>query len=179
MTPPPLVCTSIGRSGRHLAPMLSRAAVAALTAGVAIAALACGSGSNGPVAPTIESTTFAPSLGVNLAASTRTATGLYYRDLVVGGGAATARGMVLAVHYTGSLADGTQFDSNVPGNTPLTFTLGVGQVIAGWDEGLAGIRVGGRRQLIIPPSLGYGASGSGQIPGNAILVFTVDVISAQ
>jgi FKBP-type peptidyl-prolyl cis-trans isomerase len=129
-------------------------------------------------APTIESTTFGSSLGVNLSASTKTADGAYYRDLAVGTGPAAAAGQTLSVHYTGWLADGTEFDSNV-GAGEFSFLLGAGQVIGGWDEGLVGVNVGSTRQLIIPPALGYGASGYGPIPPNAILVFAVQVDSAQ
>ena len=143
-----------------------------------VAILSCKSGSS-PTAPSIEATTFASSLGVDLSASTRTSTGLYYRDLIMGTGATAASGHSLSVHYTGWLANGTQFDTNVAPATPLTLTLGIGQVIAGWDQGLAGMKVGGRRQLIIPPSLGYGSTPNGTIPANSILVFSVDLISSQ
>ncbi len=151
----------------------------ALTATLSLAPAACGSRDSNPLAPTIEATSFAPALGVNLAASTRTSSGLYYRDLSAGTGTMTARGMSLSVRYTGSLANGTQFDASAAGSPPFTFTLGTSEVIAGWDEGLVGMRVGGRRQLIIPPALGYGSRGSGPIPGNAILVFSVDLVSAR
>ena len=126
----------------------------------------------------IENTTFASALGVNLAASTKTANGAYYRDITVGTGATIASGQNVAVRYTGWLANGTQFDSNLSSSTPLTFKFGVGQVIPGMDEALIGTKVGGKRQLIIPPSLGYGPYDYGQIPGNSVLVFTVEVISA-
>jgi FKBP-type peptidyl-prolyl cis-trans isomerase len=127
----------------------------------------------------IESTTFAASLGVDLAGSTKTASGLYYRDISVGGGAAAIAGHTIAVHYTGSLPNGTIFDANGTNAAPFSFVLGQGQVIAGWDEGVAGMKVGGSRQLIIPPALGYGAGGQGPIPGNAILVFTVIMVSTS
>ena len=120
----------------------------------------------------IAATTFAPGLAVNLAASTRTATGLYYRDISTGAGASVTTGKQVTVRYTGWLANGTQFDSGT-----IPFVYGVGQVIQGWDQGLGGMQVGAKRQLIIPPSLGYGASGSGPIPGNAITVFNVEIIS--
>jgi FKBP-type peptidyl-prolyl cis-trans isomerase len=130
-----------------------------------------------PAAPDIESTTFAPSLGVDLAASTRSTSGLYTRDLVVGTGATAIAGATLHVHYTGALVGAFVFDDNVVGDTPFSFVLGGGNVIRGWDEGLVGMKVGGRRQLVIPPRLGYGASGNGTIPPNAILVFTIDLVS--
>lgn len=141
--------------------------------------LAACSDSTGTDVPTIETTTFAAALGVDLPASTRTTTGLYYRDLAVGTGATVAAGQTIAVRYTGWLANGTQFDGTAPGGPTASFRIGVGQLIAGWDQGIPGMRVGGRRQLILPPALGYGAQGSGPIPPNAILVFNVEVVSAQ
>lgn len=131
-----------------------------------------------PAAPRIEETTFAPSLGVDLSASTRTGSGLYIRDLVVGTGTTAVAGAIMNVHYTGALPGGFVFDSNVAGeDPPFKFVLGSGDVIRGWEEGLVGMRVGGRRQLIIPSRLGYGASGNGVIPPNSILVFTVELVS--
>lgn len=130
-----------------------------------------------PVAPSIEETTFAPSLGVDLEASTRTTSGLYLRDVTVGAGATAAPGSKLNVHYVGALPSGFVFDKSEAGvNPPIAFTLGAGAVIRGWDEGIVGMRVGGRRQLIIPASLGYGDRGSGVIPPNSILVFMVDLV---
>ena len=123
---------------------------------------------NYPLVP-IESTTFATSLGVNLAASTKTASGLYYRDITVGTGKTIVAGDSINVKYSGALANGSVFD---PGTRPFGFTI-PGNVIQGWNEGLLGMKVGGSRQLIIPPSLGYGANGRDQIPPNAVLVFTV------
>lgn len=128
---------------------------------------------------TIEETTFAPSLNINLSTMTKTPTGLYYKDLVVGNGALVANGQTLAIHYVGNLPDGTQFDANNPPTMPFTFKVGAGEVIAGFDQGVVGMRVSGRRQLILPPTLGYGAQVVGNIPPNSILVFTVDVVSAQ
>ncbi|HEX2722504.1 MAG TPA: FKBP-type peptidyl-prolyl cis-trans isomerase [Gemmatimonadaceae bacterium] len=137
---------------------------------------ACSTDVEEPVSVSIEKTTFASSLGVNLAASTRTANGVYYRDITVGSGPVVANGQQITVRYTGWLSNGTQFDSNT--TTGFPFVLGIGRVIAGWDEGLQGIRVGGKRQLIIPPSMGYGSSGNGPIPGNAVIVFNVEVVSS-
>ena len=127
----------------------------------------------------IESTTFAPALGVDLGASTKTEHGAYYRDIAVGTGSTIATGQSVSVRYTVWLANGTQIDSNLTRPDPLTFTFGVGGVIRGMDEALIGAKVGGKRQLIIPPSLGYGAYDYGDIPGNSVLVFTVEVVSAQ
>ena len=105
-------------------------------------------------------------------------------DLVVGTGNQAVVGRAITVHYTGWLFDadkaeskGNQFDSSV-GGTPFSFTLGFGQVIGGWDQGIPGMRVGGRRRLIIPPALGYGSQGSGPIPGNRALVFDVELLAA-
>ena len=143
------------------------------------AALAAGCGSDSPTAVPIEQTTFAPSLGVNLAASTKLPSGLYYRDLTVGTGTTLASGQTLGMRYVGSFANGEVFDSNPEPKPIFSFRLGAGQVIKGWDLGLVGMKVGGRRQLIIPPELAYGSSDYGPIPGNSVLVFTVDAISAQ
>lgn len=97
-------------------------------------------------------------------------------DIVVGTGAEAVVGDTLTVNYTGWLADGTQFDSSY-GKQPFIFPLGAGRVIKGWDQGLVGMKVGGKRRLIIPPSLGYGSTGSGPIPGNATLKFEVELLS--
>ncbi len=132
-----------------------------------------------PPEPVIEDTVFAPSLAVDLAASTRLPSGMYIRDLTVGAGAVVQPGQVVSVRYTGWLADGTKFDERGPGAQPLVYPHAAGYVIAGWDIGLAGMRVGGVRQLVIPPDLGYGRLGQGPIPGNAILVFRVDLVAAQ
>jgi peptidylprolyl isomerase len=155
---------------------ITRRAVAACAL---VASSACLSGESVSFNETqIEETTFAASLGVNLAASTKTANGTYYRDLVVGTGATVASGQTVTVRYTGWLPNGTQFDSNTTKPDPLVFKLGSGQVIAGFDDGLVGAKVGSQRQLIIPPSLGYGPYDYGPIPGNSVLVFKVEVISA-
>jgi FKBP-type peptidyl-prolyl cis-trans isomerase len=131
--------------------------------------------------PTIETTTFNPGLGVDLAGSVHTSSGLYYRDITVGGGALLQAGHTIAVRYTGYLANGTIFDNNGPPAAPFSFVLGAHTVIAGFDEGVAGMHVGGVRQLIIPPALGYGGSsaGGGAIPPNSILVFSVTVVSTN
>lgn len=122
---------------------------------------------------------FARGLAVDLSASTQTPTGLYYRDLVVGTGPEVATGQLAAVRYTGWLPDGTRFDGNESAGPPYTFQVGAGRVIPGWDQGVAGMHVGGKRQLIIPPDLGYGAAGNGPIPPNSTLVFVVEVVAAQ
>lgn len=109
-----------------------------------------------------------------------TASGLQYQDLVVGSGPEAKSGNTVSVHYTGWLADGTKFDSSLDRGTPFEFTLGAGQVIKGWDEGVAGMKVGGKRQLIIPPQLAYGSSGAGStIPPNATLTFEVQLLEIK
>ena len=137
------------------------------------------SDSTGVATATVEGTTFASSLGVDLAASTRTTNGAYVRDLVVGPGALVTTGQTLSVKYSGYLSNGTLFDTNTGATTLLTFTLGARQLIAGFDEGVPGMHVGGTRQILIPPSLGYGPNDYGPIPGNSVLVFTVQVVSVQ
>ena len=106
-----------------------------------------------------------------------TPSGLKYIEIQEGGGATPQRGQTVVVHYTGTLEDGTKFDSSRDRNQPFSFKLGVGQVIKGWDEGLSTMKVGGRRQLIIPPELGYGPRGAGGvIPPNATLIFDVELL---
>ena len=123
-----------------------------------------------PNAVPIEQTSFAAALGVDLAASTKLPTGMYIRDLVVGTGAVVINGQTVTARYTGWLSNGATFDSNTTTGYPF---------ILGWDVGFQGMRVGGKRQLIIPASLGYGSNGNGPIPGNAVIVFNVEVLSAQ
>ena len=97
-------------------------------------------------------------------------------DLTIGTGAVAASGDTLTVNYTGSLTNGTVFDTSV-GRAPFSFRLGAGQVIQGWDQGLIGMRVGGKRRLTIPPNLAYGSQGQGSIPGNATIKLDVDLLS--
>ena len=109
-----------------------------------------------------------------------TPSGLKYKDLVEGTGTSPTKGQNVTVHYTGTLTDGTKFDSSRDRGQPFSFPIGAGRVIKGWDEGVATMKMGGRRELVIPPELGYGARGAGGvIPPNATLVFDVELISAQ
>ena len=105
---------------------------------------------------------------------------LVIEDLVVGTGATATAGQTVVVHYTGWLTNGSKFDSSVDRNDPFDFKLGMGRVIPGWDQGVAGMQVGGRRKLTIPPELGYGAYGAGGvIPPNATLVFEVELLAIR
>ena len=109
-----------------------------------------------------------------------TPSGLKYTDLVVGNGAQPQAGQTAVVHYTGWLVDGKKFDSSVDRGQPFSFPLGQGRVIKGWDEGVATMRVGGKRRLTIPPDLGYGARGAGNvIPPNATLTFEVELLDVK
>ena len=132
-----------------------------------------------PDAATVEGTTFASSLGVDLANSTQTPSGLYYRDLTVGTGATLAVGQVAKVYYVGYLSTGVAFDSLQAPAAPLTFTPGNRELIAGFEEGVIGMKIGGRRQLLIPPTIAFGFNDSNKIPGNSVVVFNVEAVNPQ
>lgn len=109
-----------------------------------------------------------------------TPSGLRYIDYIDGTGDSPSKGKVVTVHYTGTLEDGQKFDSSVDRNQPFQFVIGVGQVIAGWDEGVMSMKVGGKRKLIIPAELGYGARGAGGvIPPNATILFDVELLDVK
>src|ERR1700724_4021120 len=112
-------------------------------------------------------------------APTKTASGLEYWDIKVGTGAVAQSGQHVKVDYTGWLTNGKKFDSSVGTGHPVDFMLGASPVIKGWDEGVAGMKVGGKRQLRIPPELAYGASGSGPIPPNATLIFDIQLLAVK
>ena len=109
-----------------------------------------------------------------------TASGLKIIDFVIGTGDVASSGQTVAVHYRGTLEDGTQFDASYDRGTPFEFPLGAGRVIKGWDEGVQGMKVGGQRKLVIPPDLGYGSRGAGRvIPPNATLIFEVELLEIK
>lgn len=109
-----------------------------------------------------------------------TASGLKYIDVVVGKGASPVAGKQVKVHYTGTLENGKKFDSSLDRKEPFSFLIGLGQVIKGWDEGVMTMKVGGKRKLIIPSALGYGARGAGgDIPPNATLLFDVELLDVS
>lgn len=123
---------------------------------------------------------FNAALGVDTAALTRTPTGLRYQSLAQGQGEEATAGKRVSVHYTGWLPNGEKFDSSRDRNQPFEFTLGAGQVIAGWDEGVAGMKVGGKRKLVIPSDLAYGTAGAPpDIPPGATLVFDVELLDVR
>jgi len=111
---------------------------------------------------------------------TTASSGLQYQEIEVGTGATPQKGQTVVVHYTGTLADGKKFDSSVDRGQPFKFTLGIGQVIKGWDEGLSTMQVGGKRKLIIPAHLGYGPQAVGNIiPPNSTLHFDVELLGIE
>lgn len=123
---------------------------------------------------------FVPGLPGRAGAEVTTRTGLKYTDLVVGTGPSPRTGQTAVVHYTGTLTDGTQFDSSVDKGQPYSFVMGTGPVIQGWHEGIATMKVGGKRRLVIPPTLGYGPRGNPPaIPPNATLVFDVELLDVK
>ncbi len=145
-----------------------------------LAAAAC-SGSEETVTDPVDTgpPTFAPELGINLDNMNRSQTGLYWEDVQVGEGTEVIPGMLLTLHFTGWLPDGTQFDTSRDGD-PFEFVSGLQRVISGFDEGTQGMKVGGIRKLVIPPFLGYGPFGQAPlIPPNSWLVFEIEVLDAQ
>tara|TARA_Y100000748_G_C15484318_1_gene484116 strand:+ start:1648 stop:2052 length:405 start_codon:yes stop_codon:yes gene_type:complete len=106
--------------------------------------------------------------------------GLVIEDIKIGEGQGVEKFNIVTVNYTGLLEDGTKFDSSLnPGRTPFRFTVGAGQVIQGWDQGLIGMKIGGKRKLTIPPELGYGSRDNGPIPANSTLIFEIDLLGIE
>ncbi len=123
-------------------------------------------------------TRYTASLNIDLAEMETRPTGLYVQDLLVGDGIRADSGDVATVHYTGWLPNGLEFDSSREGD-PFEVALGYGRVIAGWDQGVVGMRVGGHRRLVVPPALGYGEAGRGRIPANSTLVFDIELLNVD
>ena len=141
-----------------------------------VAASACGSDASGPdcadaIENTVEAATFAASLNVDVSALTKNNANVYFQDITVGSGPLAEPGDAVRMEYTGWFTDGTVFDAGT-----FDFIIGLGQVIIGWDRGIEGMQLGGRRLLVLPPSVGYGLCDARGIPGNSILVFQVDLI---
>lgn len=160
------IIMAFGRLLRHTSALLLGAVV--LTS--------CGSDTvSAPQEIPLDQQTWASSLGVTLSAFTKLPSGIYYLDTVVGTGAAVSGTPSVSVYYAGYLASGSKFDERArSSNTPLVFPLT--QVIQGWQVGMQGMKVGGKRRLLIPAALGYGASGNGPIPGNANLLFDIELV---
>ncbi|WP_421654918.1 FKBP-type peptidyl-prolyl cis-trans isomerase [Leptothermofonsia sp. ETS-13] len=166
-----LVVSQIGGNrGQAIAGELSK------TEPQAIATITDSSGANvSTPTPVAEATTSVQAQAGDKPVIT-TPSGLKYVDLVEGTGASPKSGQMVEVHYTGTLENGKKFDSSRDRGQPFQFKIGIGQVIKGWDEGVGTMKVGGRRQLIIPPDLGYGARGIGPIPPNSTLIFDVELL---
>jgi FKBP-type peptidyl-prolyl cis-trans isomerase len=155
--------------------MTKYVAVVAIILALTTLFVAAQSAAKKPATPNTNSPTKVTGDGV------KTPSGLIYWDIRVGNGATAKEGSHVRVHYTGWLTTGKKFDSSVDAGKPFDFTIGNGEVIKGWEEGVAGMRVGGKRQLRIPPNLGYGAEGTpgGPIPPNATLIFDVQLLGVQ
>ena len=133
-----------------------------------------------PGNPDPTANTYAPALGIQLPAFYKTPNGVYYQDVTVGTGLVAAAGQEATVHYTGWLPNGSEFDSSRKGGQPFAFVIDGGMVIRGWDEGVKGMKVGGRRKLVIPAALGYGENGAPpDIPPNSTLVFDVELVGVK
>jgi len=144
----------------------------AILAGLLVVGMAAACGD--PTAPDDPTQlTYAPELGIDFSRMTLTDSGLYYQDTEIGTGSKVVAGDRVRVLYTGWLPDASIFDSNDDADNPLVFRVGLGQVIAGWDEGLLDMQPGGVRKLVIRPSLAYGKRSTGVIPANATLIFEV------
>lgn len=119
------------------------------------------------------------STATTMATQATTSASLQKEDSIVGTGAEATNGKRVSVHYTGTLTDGTKFDSSKDRNEPFEFTLGEGRVIAGWEQGVLGMKEGGKRKLTIPPELGYGQQAVGPIPPNSTLLFEIELLSVK
>ncbi len=149
----------------------------ALLCALPLLAAGCGDAS-GPSDPDLSTVKFAAGLGVDISSMTRVGDGVYIKDLVAGKDSLVqANNKIINVRYQGWLPDGTRFDHNLAPRALFPLVLGQRRVILGWEQGIPGMRVGGKRLLVIPPSLGYGTQANGPIPANSVLVFEVEVVS--
>ena len=159
----------------------ARRAARPLSGVVAALLVGCGGGAPpaAPVGPSEpEDVTFAPELGVDLAAMERTASGLYMQDVREGDGFSAGRTSLVTLHYVGYLPDGTVFDTSA-GGEPFQFRLGGNEVIRGWNQGIPGMKQGGLRRLVIRPGLAYGPRGRGRVPPSTTLIFDVHLLSVR
>lgn len=164
--------------------MTNRKQLVPATLAVAVFFLAaCGGGSSAKAThdwSNPQTIHFADSLHIDLSAMTRTADGLYYKDITEGSGEEAEAGDVAVVHYTGYLPNGTVFDKNGASDEPYSFEMGIGRVIRGWDLGVQGMKIGGERLLVIPPDLAYGSKGADNtIPPNTTLVFDIKLMNLR
>jgi FKBP-type peptidyl-prolyl cis-trans isomerase FkpA len=148
----------------------------ALLCALPLLAAGCGDVS-GPADPDLTTVSFAAGLNVDISTMTRVGDGVYVKDLEVGEDSLVAANKVINVRYQGWHTDGTRFDHNLAPRALYPLVLGQRRVIVGWEQGIPGMRVGGRRLLVIPPSLGYGNQSNGPTPPNSVLVFEVEVVS--
>ncbi len=146
-------------------------------AGALLVAVAAACTTTEPSGTSIEQTKFADTLHIDLTKFTKLTSGMYVRDSIIGTGKALVAGDSVSTHYIGDLANATTFDSNLPGQTPFGVRIGAGQVIPGFEIGLQGMQPGGKRIMLIPSELGYGAASVGPIPAYSVLVFIVDAVS--
>jgi len=149
-----------------------------ISTSLAVLTLVACTSSEPPSAPQVKPTPVAPASTSN--APRTTSSGLIIETLAAGSGPLAKSGDKVSVHYTGWLTNGTKFDSSRDRNDPFSFRLGTGQVIPGWDEGVAGMQPGGKRRLTVPAQLAYGSRGAGGvIPPNAVLIFEVELLAIQ
>jgi FKBP-type peptidyl-prolyl cis-trans isomerase len=157
---------------KGISPMKKHIIVAALAT---VLAVACTKKSEEPAQPAANTTT----AQTTTTTTTTTEPKVEIVDSVIGKGAEAVNGKAVTVHYTGTLKDGTKFDSSVDRKEPFTFTLGSGQVIKGWEQGIQGMKVGGKRKLTIPAELAYGNNAVGAIPANSTLIFDVELLEVK
>lgn len=167
----------IGRTPKAAVPLIAALVVGALS--LSGCAPSAGSSTTSTADPSDAQTT-SGSTSTQLAGDPALAAEtLIIEDLTVGTGVEAKAGDAIAAHYTGWLPDGTMFDTSLDTGVPIEFTLGTGRVIAGWDQGIVGMKVGGTRKLIIPPSLAYGDAAVGKIPAGSTLIFEVELVEAR